>query len=129
MVPGLLPIFLHGCEIKAGSGLGTRLAERSNREKPRRLSIDSIAKVTYWPRFLPNAYEERHNTNHRGAVDLRLHTYQDSSWAASRCQREKPKTVHTTSYKETLREKQLPCASQTLPRYKLSDRKLYQSLF
>ena len=25
MVPGLLPIFLHGCEIKVGSGLGTRL--------------------------------------------------------------------------------------------------------
>ena len=23
--PGLLPIFLHGCEIKSGSGLGTRL--------------------------------------------------------------------------------------------------------
>ena len=25
MVPGLLPIFLHSCEIKSGSGLGTRL--------------------------------------------------------------------------------------------------------
>ena len=25
MVPGLLPIFLYGCEIKSGSGLGTRL--------------------------------------------------------------------------------------------------------
>ena len=25
MFPGLLPIFLHSCEIKAGSGLGTRL--------------------------------------------------------------------------------------------------------
>ena len=25
MVPGLLPIFFHGCEIKSGSGLGTRL--------------------------------------------------------------------------------------------------------
>ena len=25
MVPGLLPIFLHGCEIKSGSGLGTKL--------------------------------------------------------------------------------------------------------
>ena len=25
MVPGLLSIFLHGCEIKSGSGLGTRL--------------------------------------------------------------------------------------------------------
>ena len=25
MIPGLLPIFLHGCEIKSGSGLGTRL--------------------------------------------------------------------------------------------------------
>ena len=26
MIPGLLPIFLHGCEIKSGRGLGTRLA-------------------------------------------------------------------------------------------------------
>ena len=25
MIPGLLPIFLHGCEIKSGGGLGTRL--------------------------------------------------------------------------------------------------------
>ena len=26
LIPDLLPIFLHGCEIKSGSGLGTRLA-------------------------------------------------------------------------------------------------------
>ena len=78
---------------------------------------------------LLNAYEERHNASYRDTVDLRLHSYQDSSWAASRCQREKPETVHTTSYKQALREKQLPCASQTLPRYKLSDRKLFQSVF
>ena len=26
MIPGLLPTFLHGCEIKSGSGLGTRLS-------------------------------------------------------------------------------------------------------
>ena len=25
-IPGLLPIFLHGCEIKSGNGLGTRLS-------------------------------------------------------------------------------------------------------
>ena len=25
MIPGLLPIFLHSCEIKSGSGLGTRI--------------------------------------------------------------------------------------------------------
>ena len=25
LIPGLLPIFLHNCEIKSGSGLGTRL--------------------------------------------------------------------------------------------------------
>ena len=31
MVPGLLPIFLHGCEIKSGSGLGTRLARVQSR--------------------------------------------------------------------------------------------------
>ena len=27
MLPGLLPIFLHGCEIKSGWGLGTRLGK------------------------------------------------------------------------------------------------------
>ena len=26
LLPGLLPIFLHGCEIKSGRGLGTRLS-------------------------------------------------------------------------------------------------------
>ena len=25
LIPGLFPIFLHGCKIKSGSGLGTRL--------------------------------------------------------------------------------------------------------
>ena len=39
--------------------------ECSKREKPCRLSIDSITKVTYWPRFLLNACEERHNTSYR----------------------------------------------------------------
>ena len=110
------------CEVSFRSPRGV---ERSKREKPCRSSIDSIAKVTYWPRFLPNAYEERHNTRYRVAVDLRLHSYQDSSWAASWCQCEKPKTVYTASYKEALCEKQLPCASKTLPRYKLRDRKLF----
>ena len=70
-------------------------AERSKREKPWRLLISSIAKVTYWPRFLSNAYEERQNASYRGTADLRLHSYQDSFEAASHCQREKPKTVHT----------------------------------
>ena len=27
LIPGLLPIFLYGCEIKSGSGLGTRLQQ------------------------------------------------------------------------------------------------------
>ena len=87
--------------------------EHSKREKPCGLSIDSIAKVTYWPCFLLNVYEERRNTSYRGIVDLGLHSYRDSFLATS-CQREKPKTVHTTSYKQALCEKQLLCASQTL---------------
>ena len=83
--------------------------ERSKREKPCRLSINSIAELTYWPHFLLNAYEERHNASYRGTVDLRHHTNEDSSEVASHCQQEKPKMVH-------------------LPRYKLSDMKLLQSL-
>ena len=80
------------CEVSSGSPQG---AERREREKPCRLSIDSIAKVSYWPRFLLNACEERHKASYRGTADPRL--YQDSSVATSHCQREKPKTVHTAS--------------------------------
>ena len=82
------------CEVSSGSPQG---AERSVREKSCRLSINLIAKVTYWPRFLLNAYEERDKASYRGTADLKLHTYQDSSVATSHCQREKPKTVHTAS--------------------------------
>ena len=99
------------CEVSFRSLRG---AEQSKREKPCKSSIDSIVKVTYWPRFLLNAYEERHNASYRGTADLRLHTYQDSSEATSCCQREKPKTVHTASNKTSAPLKQLPCASQTL---------------
>jgi len=67
------------------------------REKLCRLSIDSIAKVTYWPRFVLNSYEERHKASYRSTSDLKLYTYQDSYVATSHCQREKPKTVHTAS--------------------------------
>ena len=41
------------CEVSSGSPQG---AERRVRDKSCRLSI---AKVTYWPHFLLNAYEER----------------------------------------------------------------------
>ena len=99
------------CEVSFWSPQG---AEHSKREKPCGLLIDSIAKVTYWPCFLLNVYEERHGTSYRGIVNLRLHSYRDSFLATSCCQREKPKTAHTTSYKQVLCEKQLPCASQTL---------------
>ena len=60
------------CEVSSGSPQG---AEHRECEKPCRLSIDSIAKVTYWPRFLLNAYEERHKASYRGTVDLKLYTY------------------------------------------------------
>ena len=99
------------CEVPFRSPRG---AQHSKREKPCRLSINSIAESDYWPHFLLNAYEERNNASYRGTVDLRLHTYQDSSEATSCYQREKPKTVHTASNKQAFHEKQLPCASQTL---------------
>ena len=73
------------CDVSSGS---PQAAERRAREKPCRLSIDSIAEVTYRPRFLLNAYEERHKANYKGTADLKLYTYQDSSVATSHCQRE-----------------------------------------
>ena len=108
------------CEVLFRSPQG---AERSKCEKPCSLLNVLITKVT---RFLLSAYEERHNTSYRRTVDLRLHTYQDSSETTARCQREKPKTVHTASNKQALHEKQLSCASQTFTQVSI---KLFQSLF
>ena len=42
MIPGLLPIFLHNCEIKFGSGLGTRLTSPNDSKQ-----TNSIIGVTY----------------------------------------------------------------------------------
>ena len=36
LVPGLLLIFLHSCEIKSGSGLGTRLPKYSDKKKKKK---------------------------------------------------------------------------------------------
>ena len=44
------------------------------------LPIDSIVKVTYWPHFLLNAYEERHKASYRGAVDFRLYKIKAVVW-------------------------------------------------
>ena len=107
------------CEVLFRSPRGV---ERSKRKKPCRSSIDSIAKVTYWPCFLLNTYEERHNTRYRGTADHRLHTCQDSSEATSRCQQEKPKMVHTASNKTSAPQKQLLVLHKHLSRYKLSNR-------
>ena len=67
----------------------------------------------YWPLFLLNAYEERHNARYRGTADLRLHSYQDSSKDAFFCQREKPKIVHTSNKHSTKSRFRVH-----LPRYK-----------
>ena len=80
------------CEVSSRS---LQAAERRAREKPCRLSIDSIAEVTYRPRFLLNAYDERHKANYKGTADLKLYTYQDSSVATSHCQRENRVILHS----------------------------------
>ena len=49
LIPGLLPIFLHGSEIKTGRGLGTRLAFPCSTTTPRLLQIFIIC------RFLSSA--------------------------------------------------------------------------
>ena len=33
LLPGLLPVFLHGCKIKSGSGLGMRLGIKYGQNK------------------------------------------------------------------------------------------------
>ena len=52
----------------------------SEREKPCWLPIDSIVKVTYWPRFLLNAYEESHKACYRGPSDFRLYKIKTVVW-------------------------------------------------
>ena len=53
MVPGLLPIFFHGYEIKSGSGLGTRLAKyyfhtyKVNRNHTPFMNILKVKEVKY----------------------------------------------------------------------------------
>ena len=42
LIPGLLPIFLHGCEIKSGSGLGTRLEDHMMRTRYSQYSPDHM---------------------------------------------------------------------------------------
>ena len=51
LVPALLSIFLHSCEIKSGSGLGTRLYFAHNCTKHR-------------PRLLPSQSEATPHENH-----------------------------------------------------------------
>ena len=112
------------CEVSSGSPQG---AEGREREKPCRLSIDSIAKVSYWPRFLLNAYEERHKASYRGTADPRL--YQDSSVAMSHCQREKQKRYTQQATIGTPRKGGSVCFINTYLSYKLSVKKLFQSRF
>ena len=47
-------------------------------------------------RFFFSVPVSRHNATYEGAVEIRFHTYQSSSGIAPCCQREKPKTLHTT---------------------------------
>jgi len=82
------------CEVSSRNPQG---AECREREKLCWLLINSIAKVTYQPRFLLNAYEERHKASYKGTADSSFIPTQDSSVATSHCQWEKPKTVHTAS--------------------------------
>ena len=44
------------------------------------MPIDSVVKVTYWPRFLLSAYEERHKASYRGAADFRLYKIKTILW-------------------------------------------------
>jgi len=52
----------HPLVICAVSSRSPQGAERCEREKLCHLPIDSIVKVTYWSRFLFNAYEESHKS-------------------------------------------------------------------
>ena len=48
-------------------------------------------KMTYWARFLFNAYKQKYNNNYGGTAALGLHKYQDSSGVAPCYQPEKLK--------------------------------------
>ena len=52
MVPGLLPIFLHGCEIKSGSGLGTRLHTLNMERDEQLLTVQNSAYFDQFPSLI-----------------------------------------------------------------------------
>ena len=48
-----------------------------------RVVVDrSIVKATYSPRFLLNAYKQKHNASHEGTAALELHIYHDNFGAS-----------------------------------------------
>ena len=108
-------------------------AECSKCEKPCRSSVDSIAKVTFWPSFLLNSYEERHNTSCRGTADVRLHTCMSRQFRGyiSLSTRKVKDGTHSNQVKQQTGSTKSSCRvlHKHLPKYKLSDRKLFQSLF
>ena len=87
-------------------------AECSKCEKLWQLSIDLIAKVTYWTCFLPNACEERHNANYRVAVDLRLaYMYLSRQFLGciSLSMRKAKDSIHNKLQRSTLRKAAVMC--------------------
>ena len=70
--------------------------------------------------FPLDAYEKRHKASYRGTADLKLYSYQDSSVAMSHYQREKPRTIHTTSNNRRNAKSRSCVPHKHLPRYKLS---------
>ena len=106
------------CEVLCGNPQGAECSECGN---PCWLSI---TKVTYWPRFLLNTDEEKHKASYRGTADIRLYTFQNDSEATSRCQEEKPKTVHTASNNKRFAKNRCCVLNQHLPGYELSVWKL-----
>ena len=55
----------------------------------------SIVKATYSPRFLLNAYKQKHNTNYKATAVLELHKCQDNFGDTSCYKQEKPKMLLT----------------------------------
>ena len=86
-----------------------------------RVVVDrSIVKAIYSPRFLLNAYKQKHNTCHEGTAALELHKYQDNFGTTPRYKQEKPKTLPAKRGRQAFIVNGYILLSKSLPGFKIT---------
>ena len=71
MFPGLLPIYLYGCEVKSGSGLGTRLTLIPSYTHPPTLTPSHSHPPTLAPFYTPTDALSQSSLPSEGSVEVK----------------------------------------------------------